>query len=606
MPKNYDFSGFATKVGLKCSDGRTIMKGAFKHCDGARVPLVFAHLHKDIKNVLGHAILEDRAEGTYCYCKFNDSAEGQAAKERVQHGDITSLSIYANQLQESNRQVQHGIIREVSLVLAGANPGAIIDNVTPSMAHGLGYDDTDFSEAIIHTGEAFDISENQTVQHADDDDEDEDDEGSDDVDVDDEGDEEQTIQDVFDTMTDKQQVAVYAVISEALSSQLKQSEPEGENSMKHNVFDATSTEANKNTLTHDQLSAIVTSAKAGGSWKEAFLQHAKEYGIDVPSVLFPETSLVGDIESIKRDDDWVRPFLGSTKKVPFSRLRSIWADITEPEARAKGYITGKRKLEEVIKVGKRTTDPTTIYKKQKLDRDDVVDITDFDIVTWLWKEIRALLEEELARAILVGDGRSASSDDQINPDHIRPIWTDDVLYSSIVTLPERTATTPAASTQETLSLIDAIMTSRKYYKGKGRPNLYTTADTVISMLLVRDTTGRKIYPTMTDLKSTLGVNEIVEVEQMEGLTRTRPDVDVDANNPSSNVEVELLGILTNPQNYAVGTTKGGEITQFTDFDIDYNQHKYLMETRCSGALVVPKSAVIIEVKLGEEGEDTQG
>lgn len=602
MPKNYDFSGFATKVGLKCSDGRTIMKGAFKHCDGARVPLVFAHLHKDIKNVLGHAILEDREEGTYCYCKFNDSAEGQAAKERVQHGDITSLSIYANQLQESNRQVQHGIIREVSLVLAGANPGAIIDNVTPSMAHGLGYDDTDFSEAIIHTGETFDISEHQTIQHADED--------EDDVDEGDEGDEEQTIQDVFDTLNDDQTTAVYAVIAAALDNKednvAKQSELEGENSMKHNVFDAISTEANKNTLTHDQLSAIVTSAKAGGSWKEAFLQHAKEYGIDVPSVLFPETSLVGDIESIKRDDDWVRPFLGATKKVPFSRLRSIWADITEPEARAKGYITGKRKLEEVIKVGKRTTDPTTIYKKQKLDRDDVVDITDFDIVAWLWKEIRALLEEELAKAALVGDGRSASSDDQISPDHIRPIWTDDSLYSSIVTLPERTATTPAASTQETLSLIDAIMASRKYYKGKGRPNLYTTADTVISMLLVRDTTGRKIYPTMTDLKSTLGVGEIVEVEQMEGLTRTRPDVDVSVNNSSSNIEVELLGILTNPQNYAIGTTKGGEITQFTDFDIDYNQHKYLMETRCSGALVVPKSAVIIEVKLGDEDEGTQG
>lgn len=572
----YDFSGWATRNNIKCSDGRTILKDAFKQHDGQTVPLVWNHQHNESANVLGHAVLENRDEGVYAYCTFNDTEAGKNAKLLVEHGDVTALSIYANQLKQKGSNVMHGTIREVSLVLAGANPGAFIDSV---IRHGEFCDD----EAVIYTGEEL------ILQHADDPSdkaEKKDKKGDDEVDNN-----EKTIQDVFDTLNEEQKNVVYALIGQALEDKsMAQSaieenennieEDGGEQEMKHNVFEGRETENNNDVLSHDAMETILKDAKRYGSLKESFLAHAESYGIKDIEWLFPDAKNVNmPPDFIKRDDSYVQKVMRGVHHVPFSRIKSMHADITADEARAKGYMKGKRKKEEVFTLLKRTTTPTTIYKKQKLDRDDVVDITDFDVVAWLKMEMRMMLDEEIARAILVGDGRLADSDDKINETCIRPISKDDDLYC--VKAPVSVA---AAATEDDIAkaFIKTVIKSRKEYKGSGSPTLFTTEDVITNCLLLEDKNGRVIYDTVDKLATALRVKEIVAVEVMEG-AKTKVET----------VEKPLMAILVNLVDYYVGADKGGAINMFDDFDIDYNQQKYLMETRCSGALVKPYSAVAV-------------
>ena len=575
----YDFSGWATRNNIKCSDGRTILKDAFKQHDGQTVPLVWNHQHNESANVLGHAVLENRDEGVYAYCTFNDTEAGKNAKLLVEHGDVTALSIYANQLKQKGSNVMHGTIREVSLVLAGANPGAFIDSV---IRHGEFCED----EAVIYTGEEL------TLQHADD-------KPSDKEDKVDEKDEkgdgkvdknEKTIKDVVDSMSEEQKNVLYALVGQALEGkEMAQSAIEenennieengGEQEMKHNVFEGKETE-NKDVLSHDAMETILKDAKRYGSLKESFLAHAESYGIKDIEWLFPDAKNVNmPPDFIKRDDSYVQKVMRGVHHVPFSRIKSMHANITADEARAKGYIKGKRKKEEVFTLLKRTTSPTTIYKKQKLDRDDVVDITDFDVVAWLKMEMRMMLDEEIARAILVGDGRLSDSDDKINEQCIRPISTDDDLYC--VKAPVAVA---AAATEDDIAkaFIKTVIKSRKEYKGSGSPTLFTTEDVITNCLLLEDKNGRVIYDTVDKLATALRVKEIVAVEVMEG-AKTKVET----------VEKPLMAIMVNLVDYYVGADKGGAVNMFDDFDIDYNQQKYLMETRCSGALVKPYSAVAV-------------
>lgn len=572
----YDFSGWATKNNIKCSDGRTILKDAFKQHDGQTVPLVWNHQHNESANVLGHAVLENRDEGVYAYCTFNDTEAGKNAKLLVEHGDVTALSIYANQLKQKGSNVMHGTIREVSLVLAGANPGAFIDSV---IRHGEFCED----EAVIYTGEEL------TLQHADSDPSDKagkkDKKGDDEVDNN-----EKTIQDVFDTLNEEQKNVVYALIGQALEDKsMAQSaieenennieEDGGEQEMKHNVFEGKETE-NNNVLSHDAMETILKDAKRYGSLKESFLAHADSYGIKDIEWLFPDAKNVNTPpDFIKRDDSYVQKVMRGVHHVPFSRIKSMFADITADQARAKGYIKGNLKKEEVFTLLKRTTTPTTIYKKQKLDRDDVVDITDFDVVAWLKMEMRMMLDEEIARAILVGDGRSSSDDDKINEMNIRPISRDEDLYC--VKAPVAVA---AAATEDEIAkaFIRTVIKSRKEYKGSGSPTLFTTEDVITNCLLLEDKNGRVIYDTVDKLATALRVKEIVPVEVMEN-----------AKTMVNKVEKPLMAIMVNLVDYYVGADKGGAINMFDDFDIDYNQQKYLMETRCSGALVKPFSAIAV-------------
>ena len=577
----YDFSGWATKNNIKCSDGRTILKDAFKQHDGQTVPLVWNHQHNESANVLGHAVLENRDEGVYAYCTFNDTEAGKNAKLLVEHGDVTALSIYANQLKQKGSNVMHGTIREVSLVLAGANPGAFIDSV---IRHGEFCED----EAVIYTGEEL------TLQHADDPSDKadkKDKKGDDEVDNN-----EKTIQDVFDTLNEEQKNVVYALIGQALEDkEMAQSaieenennieEDGGEQEMKHNVFEGRETE-NNDVLSHDAIETILKDAKRYGSLKESFLAHAESYGIKDIEWLFPDAKNVNmPPDFIKRDDSYVQKVMRGVHHVPFSRIKSMHAIITADEARAKGYIKGKRKKEEVFTLLKRTTTPTTIYKKQKLDRDDVVDITDFDVVAWLKMEMRMMLDEEIARAILVGDGRLSDSDDKINETCIRPISTDDDLYC--VKAPVAVA---AAATEDDIAkaFIKTVIKSRKEYKGSGSPTLFTTEDVITNCLLLEDKNGRVIYDTVDKLATALRVKEIVAVEVMEG-----------AKTKVATVEKPLMAIMVNLVDYYVGADKGGAVNMFDDFDIDYNQQKYLMETRCSGALVKPYSAVAVALDKAE-------
>lgn len=577
----YDFSGWATKNNIRCSDGRTILKDAFKQHDGQTVPLVWNHQHNESANVLGHAVLENRDEGVYAYCTFNDTEAGKNAKLLVEHGDVTALSIYANQLKQKGSNVMHGTIREVSLVLAGANPGAFIDSV---IRHGEFCED----EAVIYTGEEL------TLQHADDPSDKadkKDKKGDDEVDNN-----EKTIQDVFDTLNEEQKNVVYALIGQALEDKsMAQSaieenennieEDGGEQEMKHNVFEGRETE-NNDVLSHDAIETILKDAKRYGSLKESFLAHADDYGIKQIDWLFPDAKNVNmPPDFIKRDDSYVQKVMRGVHHVPFSRIKSMHADITADEARAKGYMKGKRKKEEVFILLKRTTTPTTIYKKQKLDRDDVVDITDFDVVAWLKMEMRMMLDEEIARAILVGDGRLADSDDKINETCIRPISKDDDLYC--VKAPVSVA---AAATEDDIAkaFIKTVIKSRKEYKGSGSPTLFTTEDVITNCLLLEDKNGRVIYDTVDKLATALRVKEIVAVEVMEG-AKTKVET----------VEKPLMAILVNLVDYYVGADKGGAVNMFDDFDIDYNQQKYLMETRCSGALVKPYSAVAVALDKAE-------
>ena len=581
----YDFSGWATKANLKCSDGRTIMKDAFKENDGKQVPLVWNHQHNDPDNVLGHALLENRDEGVYAYCKFNESESGKTAKLLVQHGDVNALSIYANQLKQNMNNVLHGNIREVSLVLAGANPGASIDSI---IMHGEESDE----EVIIYTGEELELTHAGCSTKKNDNkepdkkepekkesDKDESDKKEDDKTDEKKSDDEKTIGDVINSFTEEQKTVMYALIGKALEENDNKKDSEGGNeNMKHNVFDQ-----DENVLSHSDMETIISDAKRYGSLKESFLAHAQNYGIANIDYLFPEVKSINTPpEFIKREMGWVQKVMSGVHHTPFSRIKSMFADITEDDARARGYIKGKLKKEEVFSLLKRTTTPTTIYKKQKLDRDDIVDITDFDVVAWLKSEMRMMLDEEIARAILVGDGRLSSSDDKINEQNIRPIWTDADLYTIKSVINVSAGATSAELAEE---FIDQSVRAMKNYKGSGSPVCFTTDDMITECLLLKDANGRRIYKDVNEIATAMRVSSIVSVPVMEGLTRT-----------SGSDTFTLKAIIVNLNDYNVGADKGGAINMFDDFDIDYNQQKYLIETRCSGALIKPYSAIALETK----------
>ena len=563
--EKFDFSGWATKANIRCSDGLTIMKDAFKHNDGKVVPLVWNHDHNDPFNVLGHAMLENRDDGVYAYCTFNeDTEQGRNAKSLVEHGDVVSLSIFANKLKKQGDNVVHGEIREVSLVLAGANPGATIESV---IRHGEESDE----DAIIYMNEGI------TLNHAE-----EKAEEKEDTKMAEEK-KDKTIAEVFDTLNEEQKTAVYAIISQVMddSGEEDDNEEEEKPEMKHNVFDSET--KNEETLSHDAMTTIINDGKRYGSLKESFLAHADEYGIKTIDYLFPEaTNLNPTPEFIKREMGWVSTVMNGVHHTPFSRIKSMFADITEDEARAKGYIKGKLKKEEVFSLLKRTTNPTTIYKKQKLDRDDVVDITDFDVIAWLKSEMRMMLDEEIARAILVGDGRLSSSDDKINEDCIRPIWKDADLYTI-----KRTMTVASAADKDIASdFIDEVVRGMADYKGSGSPICFMTEALLTECLLLKDKNGIRIYKDVNEIATAMRVSRIITVPVMEGLTRT-----------SGSDTLTLKAIVVNLNDYNVGADKGGSINMFDDFDIDYNQQKYLIETRCSGALTKPHSAIVLETKV---------
>lgn len=568
MEANYDFSGYATKHGIRCSDGRTIMKGAFKDNDGKKVPFVWQHMHNDPQNVLGHAILENRDDGVYAYIYLNDSEGAKAAKEMVRHGDLNAMSIYANQLQQRRGAVLHGDIKEVSLVMAPANPEALIDNVSIAHADGT-YTDLD-DEVVIYSDEFIEhgnkSEEDDSLEHADG--------------------EGKTVGEIFDSLTDEQKNVVYFMIGQALEdSGVEHSEEEGDDDMKFNPFEQGATE-NSPTLSHDELSTIFADAQRCGSLKESFLAHAQDYGISNIDLLFPDAkNVTNPPDWIKRDTDWVAGVLNGVTHTPFSRIKSMAADITADEARAKGYMKGNLKKEEVFSLLQRVTTPTTVYKKQKLDRDDIVDITDLNVVALIKQEMRLMLDEEIARAILVSDGRPAiksdgkANEDKINEEHIRPIWKEAELYAI-----HKDITSDVVGTEAEL---EAILRAMEDYQGSGAPVMYTTQSKITDWLLLKDKNGRRLYETEAALASFIGVSRFVKVPVMKGLTRTTGE-DKDA------VTHTLLGIIVNLKDYKVGADKGGQVSMFDDFDIDYNQYKYLMETRISGCLVHPKSALVIE------------
>lgn len=552
--EKYDFSGWATKNNLLCSDGRTILKDAFKHNDGQTVPLVWNHQHNEPNNVLGHALLENRDEGVYAYCTFNDTESGQEAKKLVQHKDVCALSIYANQLKQQGMNVIHGAIREVSLVLAGANPGAFIDSV---IAHG----EESNEEAVIFTGEDI------VIEHADNKCETEESK------MDNEEkkpDGEKTVGEVFESFTDEQKNVVYAMIGQALEDAgVSDEENEEENDMKHNVFD--NDQKNENVLSHDAMNTIIADGKRFGSLKESFIQHAAEYGIENIDWLFPEAKNLNNQPAFidRQPNGWVKIVMNGVHHTPFSRVKSMFADITADEARARGYVKGNLKMEEVIKLLKRTTDPTTVYKKQKLDRDDVIDITDFDVVSWLKAEMRTMLDEELARAYVFGDNRSAVSADKIDETRIRPIISDADLFTIKKTV------TPGENETLGHAIIRTVVKAQDEYRGSGDLTFFTKAGVVSDMLLLEDTQGHRLYKDINELALACGVNRIVKV-------------------PDSIVPTGYHGVIVDLNDYNVGADKGGSINMFDDFDIDYNQQKYLIETRCSGALTKPYSAIALK------------
>ena len=596
LKEGYDFGGWATKANLLCSDGRVIMPDAFAHNDGQRVPLVWNHQHSDPDHILGYADLENRPEGVYAHCKFNETDTGNVAKQLVQHGDIVSLSIYANGLTEKKSHVTHGNIREVSLVLAGANPGAGIDSVT--LSHGEDSDD----EGIVYSDTSLDLA--TEVSHSDD-------TNSELSHADDNSgkkseDDEETVMDVFNTLNEKQKNAVYAMIGAAYEAtppakEEENTDEEGDTDMKHNVFD-TDVQNENQVLSHSDITAIISDAKRTGSLRDAAIAHnageishaatdddgkSVTYGVANIDYLFPDArNITREPLFIKRDTGWVTVVMSAVKHSPFSRIKSIFADITADDARAKGYLKGNKKVEEVFTLLKRSTTPTTIYKKQKMDRDDVVDITDFDVVSWIKSEMRVMLDEEIARAILVGDGRSTASDDKINESNIRPIWKDDSLYTIKATVQLGTSET---ETTKGKKFIKAVLKARKNYKGSGNPILLTTEDVLTDLLLIEDTNGRNIYESVDKLATALRVSKIVTSPVLENQTRAGVEL-VDGDTKTRT----LMGIIVNLADYTVGADKGGAVNLFEDFDIDFNQQKYLIETRCSGALTKPYSAIAIE------------
>ena len=574
-----DFSGYATRTDIVCADGVTIKAGAFKHQDGKRVPLVWQHQHNEPANVLGHGILENRADGVYVYGFFNNGASAAEAKELLAHGDVEALSIFAGNLTMRAKNVVHGAIKEVSLVLSGANPGAFIDRIN------ILHDDSgDMDEAIIYSG--------LTLEHAD----------GEGAPVADEN--EKTIQDVLDTMNDEQLSVLHALVGEALeasddqddsddsddSNEVKQDDlgstdetithQEGSDDMTRNVFEQNPDNGSESgkTLSHSDMLTIFNEAQKMGSLKEAVLAHAGTYGINDIDKLFPDPKAASNVpEWIKRPTEWVAGVINGAKKSPFSRIKSLSADITHEEARAKGYITGNLKKEQFFGIASRVTTPTTVYKKQKLDRDDIIDITSFDVVAWIKAEMRVMLEEEIARAILIGDGRDVADEDKIKDPPgvsdgagIRSILNDDPFYAHQITLAPNV--TGEAITEE-------VLRSRKHYKGSGNPVFYTSEDTLTDLILLKDRQGRRLYPTEAELASALRVSRIVPVPVFENVPT-------------------LIGIITNIGDYTVGADAGGQITMFDDFDIDYNQYKYLIETRISGALTHHKTAVVIRRGAG--------
>lgn len=591
MENNFDFSGWATRNDLLCGDGRTIRKNAFKHCDGATVPLVWNHDHTNSEAVLGHALLENKDDGVYAYCTFNDTDSGKNAKALVEHGDVRSLSIYANKLKQIGKDVIHGTIRELSLVLAGANPGAYIDFV---MAHGddegealyACYDES--ALVVCHAAEkkeekkeekkgddsVADMKETTKVSE-------EKSENSD-----------KTIKDVLNDISNKvtkdEMDVIYGLVGMALSESSDEEDDEDEDDvehseggyegMKYNIFDEeTKNNEAVDVLSHSDMEEIFSNAKKCGTLSEAVLQH----GIEQIDYLFPDTKSIDAVPGfIKRDTTWVADVMNAVHHTPFSRVKSIFADITEADARAKGYIKGNLKAEEVFSLLKRETVPTTIYKKQKIDRDDMIDITDFDVVAWLKTEMRMMLDEEIARAILIGDGRSSSSNDKINEQNVRPIWTDEDGYTVKVAVNVTEATT---DDEKAKAFIRSVIKSRKEYKGSGTPSMFLSEDMLTNCLLLEDVNGRVIYDSIDKLATALRVKKIVPVPVMENQTRT-----VGSKNH------ELAGIYVNLVDYNVGADKGGAVNLFDDFDIDYNQQKYLIETRISGALTKPFAAVAIE------------
>lgn len=577
--KKWDFSGYATKNDIKCTDGRIIRSNAFQHHDGAKVPLVWQHMRNTPENILGHAILEHREDGVYTYGVFNSTENGQRAKTLVKEGDITSLSIFANGLKQDGPNVTHGNIREVSLVLSGANPGAVIENV--SMSHGEIMFDIDAEDVVIYSGE--------TLQHEDEEDD-------------------LTFEEIIDGMTPEQAHVLYSLVGQAAAGELdldeeedeeesedededyedeelEESEDEDEDeeyyeededaehsaggtNMPRNVFEGQ--EDNLNELAHDAFETIM-SAASKGSMSEAFIEHAGEYGITNIEMLFPDHKNVTNQPTfIQREMGWVSKVMSGVHHTPFSRIKSIHADITKEEARALGYIKGNEKLEEVFELMNRVTGPQTIYKKQKLDRDDIIDITDFDVVAWLKAEMRMMLDEELARAFLVGDGREVTDKSKIKAVNIRPIASDDDLYAHKIRV---------ASDATPEAVVEEIIRSRAVYRGKGTPTFYTTPAYRAELMLQKDRNGRRIYRTEAELAADLGVTAIVEVPVMSGV---------------KNGENTVEGIIVNLKDYTVGADKGGAVNFFDDFDIDFNQEKFLIETRCSGALTLPKSALVIE------------
>lgn len=611
----YDFSGWATRNDLKCSDGRTIRKGAFKHNDGQTVPLVWNHQHNDSMNVLGHALLEERDQGVYAYCTFNDTEAGQNAKLLVQHGDVTALSIYANQLKQQGGDVLHGAIREVSLVLAGANPGAYIDAV---MSHGEESDE----EAIIYTGEELDLS------HSDDDkkpDETKKEAAKEEKPVAEEN-KEKTVQDVFDEFTDEQKDVVYAMIGMALEDKDADNKDNSEGDdedMKHNVFDNDEV-YQKNVITHADQEGIIAMAKQSnvGTFQNALEAYADENDLQHDAIssgfnqtgegnvtmLFPEYQEVrpGAPELITNDQGWISLVMSKVHKSPISRIRTSQVDIRNIDTlRAKGYKKGKQKAQTGnFKLVRRTTDPQTVYVKNALHRDDIIDITDFDYVQYLYNIDRMMLNEELATAIMLGDGRDDGDEAKIAPEHIRPIWLDDDLYTIHVDLDidaakkELQGTNTGANFGENYiyaeAMINTVLYSREKYKGSGTPDLYCTPHMLNVMLLARDINGRRIYSSKAELASALNVGSIITAEQFEGKTRKTSDGN----------SKKLIAIIANLSDYSLGATKGGEITHFTQFDIDFNQEKSLLETRCSGALTRVYSAIAIEEPVKASSSDS--
>lgn len=606
----YDFEGWATKNDLECADGLTIKKDAFKVNDGKKVPLVWNHQHNKVADVLGHAILENREEGVWARCSFNNTAAGKDAKEAVMHGDVTALSIWANNLHQVGMDILHGVIREVSLVLAGANPGAFIESV---LAHsepiGEGED-----EGIFYTNEGIFLCHGEVEDAKKNEEKEMDGDQKKDPEKKEESDSKKTIGEVLNDMTDEQKSAVGLIVEQAISDAKnkdgeKKEEPpkddKEEKEMKHNIFEG---QQPRQVISHSDMELIMKDAKRLGSLKEAVnshiesgvLQHSVDttgmtvatgtqtYGFNDPSMLFPDyKSLNNPPEWISRNMDWVNKVISKVHRTPFSRIKSLYANITEDDARAKGYIKGKLKKEEVFTTLKRTTDPQTVYKKQKLDRDDIVDITDFDVVAWIKAEMRIMLDEEVARAILIGDGRLSSSDDKISEDHIRPVVKDVPLFNTVIKV-----SVPSDATEEDIAkaTIKAIIRGRKNYKGSGKPDFWTTEDTITEMLLLEDNIGHSIYKTESELATKLRVSELITVEPMEGKTISLIEGE---GTSKTTKEYPLIGVIVNMSDYNVGADKGGEVNLFDDFDIDYNQMKYLIETRISGALVKPFSALTI-------------